>query len=123
MVEVAILAPPCLFYSEVTHLIHNVFYRLNCELCERNVYLYPLVEAGSVASDSATSLPVYHRMHNGHDTLYFTSLVDVLTTVARSKFVTIELIGDRPGDYAHNSAACLLQGKQPSQSNLCNGQK
>lgn len=87
-----------------------------------NVYLYPLIEAGTMASNSATSLPVYHRMHNGHNSVYFTALVDVLATVARSKFVTIELIGDKPGDYAHSNAACLFQGKQTNQSILCNTQ-
>lgn len=87
VLEVAILAPPGIFESERQALLERVFPKLNEEMKKRRVLLIPMINA----ADSPPG--VYLRQ------LRFSLACDIIPDVHRSRFVTIELIGDRAGDF------------------------
>eukprot|EP00796_Vickermania_ingenoplastis_P005298 gene5298-3801_t len=87
VLEIAILAPPGIFESEREALLEKVFPRLNEEMKSRRVLLLPMVNA----ADSPPG--VYLRQ------LRFSLSCDIVADVQRSRFASIELIGDRAGDY------------------------
>ncbi|ESL08495.1 hypothetical protein TRSC58_03802 [Trypanosoma rangeli SC58] len=106
LVEVAILAPPFLFESEVAVLARSVFPRLNEELLDRKVHLVPLFDPPDG--------PAGTYLKN----LRFVIAVDVLRNVEKSRFLTIELVGDRAGEYEQLPANEMVKRPQLLQS-LC----
>ncbi|RNF06504.1 hypothetical protein TraAM80_04008 [Trypanosoma rangeli] len=106
LMEVAILAPPLLFESEVELLVRSVFPRLNEELLDRKVHLLPLFDPPDG--------PAGTYLKN----LRFVIAVDVLRNVEKSRFLTIELVGDRAGEYEQLPANEMVKRPQLLQS-LC----
>lgn len=96
VIEVAILAPPGIFESERKALIDIVFPRLNAEMKSRRVLLLPMVNA------SESPPGVYLRQ------MRFSLACDLVSDISRSRFVTIELIGDRAGDYQQPSSKKMI---------------
>lgn len=97
LLEVAIVAPPCIFDSEIKHLVDEVFPRLNQELQCRKVQLLPLV-------NTSPESPGSHLRH-----LHFTVGCDIVADVKRSRLIVIELIGDRAGSYEQQPANVMFK--------------
>ncbi|ORC92236.1 uncharacterized protein TM35_000044500 [Trypanosoma theileri] len=97
LIEVAILAPPFLFESEIDQLVQLVFPRINQELINCKVQLLPLVDP----SDEPAG--VYLK------NLRFAIAVDILRNVEKSRLLTLELIGDRDGDYVQLPASEMVK--------------
>lgn len=96
VLEVVILAPPGIFESERMELLERVFPRLNEELSSRRILLMPIMNA-------AESPPgVYLRQ------LRFSLSCDLIADVLRSRLVSIELIGDRAGDFQQLPSNVLI---------------
>ncbi|KPA86213.1 hypothetical protein ABB37_00452 [Leptomonas pyrrhocoris] len=124
VLEVPILAPPFLFDTEIQLLCTNVFPRLNREFAPYRLVFYPVVVLGAnsdgVKSDGTdTALrtgrggqPALRTVGSYNRELHFLPVCDVTTAVARGRFAAIELVGDRPGDYAQISAAAMLELQQ-----------
>lgn len=87
VLEIVILSPPGIFESEHQGLLEKVFPRLNEELKSRRILLIPIINAAD--SPPGTYL---RRMR-------FSLSCDIVADVFRSRFIAVELIGDRPGDY------------------------
>ncbi|EAN77238.1 hypothetical protein, conserved [Trypanosoma brucei brucei TREU927] len=96
LLEVAILAPPFIFHSETELLLNRVFPLLNEEFVGSRVHLNPLF--------SPPEEPAGVCLKN----LRFAIQVDVLRDVEKSRFLTLELIGDREGDYRAMTANDML---------------
>jgi WD40 repeat protein len=123
VLEVPILAPPFLFDTEVELLCTNVFPRLNREFASHQVILFPVVVVGATGavgnasetggiraalwSSRGPSAP--RTIGSYRRELHFLPVCDVASAVARGRFAAIELIGDRPGDYAQMSAAAMVE--------------
>ncbi|RNF26263.1 uncharacterized protein Tco025E_01386 [Trypanosoma conorhini] len=104
LLEVAILAPPFLFESEVALLVQSVFPRLNEELLDRKVHLLPLLDPPDEPAGA------YLRQ------LRFAIAADVLRNVEKSRLLTIELVGDRAGEYEQLPANEIVKRPQLLQS-------
>lgn len=112
ILEVAILAPPGIFESERNALLLEVFPRLNDEMKKRRILLVPLMNA----ADSPPG--VYLRQ------LRFSLSCDLIQDVLRSRFVSIELIGDRVGDYQQLPSNLLVDAtirEDQTPTLTCNG--
>ncbi|RNC62132.1 hypothetical protein TcCL_ESM00148 [Trypanosoma cruzi] len=104
LIEVAILSPPFLFESELSLLIKKVFPRLNEELRSSKVHLLPLLDP----PDGPAGTYLKH--------LRFAIAADVLRNVEKSRMVTIELIGDRAGEYQQLPSNEIMKRPQLLQS-------
>ncbi|KAK7195733.1 Flagellar Member 5 [Novymonas esmeraldas] len=119
MLDVPILAPPLLFDTEIRLLCGDVFPRLNEEFAAHRIVLRPIVVgggAGAVKDDGAgVAAPLQRTAGSYTRALHFRPASDVTSVLERSRFAAIELVGDRPGDYAQLSAGAMLrlQGAQP----------
>ncbi|CBZ30792.1 conserved hypothetical protein [Leishmania mexicana MHOM/GT/2001/U1103] len=117
VLDVPILAPPLLFDNEVRLLCNEVFPRLNQEFASHRLILCPVVVGGGAgavkdddkASDSAVCLRPHRTAGAYNRALHFRPASDVTSIVERGRFVTIELVGDLPGDYAQLVASAMLR--------------
>ncbi|KPI90274.1 hypothetical protein ABL78_0656 [Leptomonas seymouri] len=123
VLEIPILAPPFLFDTEIELLCTNVFPRLNREFLPHQIILRPVVvldtSSGSAKSSvagtplgSGRKQPAPRTIGSYNRELHFLPVCDVTSAVARGRFAAIELIGDRPGDYAQVSASAMLELQQ-----------
>lgn len=106
VLEVIILAPPGIFESERKELFHQVFPQLNEEMKSRRILLMPLMNA----ADSPPG--VYLRQ------LRFSLSCDLISDILRSRFVSIELIGDRAGDYQQLPSNVLVDATMKGDQTL-----
>nr|CCC93160.1 unnamed protein product [Trypanosoma congolense IL3000] len=109
LLEVAILAPPFIFHSEIELLLNQVFPRLNKEFISSRIQLVPLFSHPEDAAGACLK------------SLRFVTQVDVLRDVEKSRFLTLELIGDREGDYRAMTAS-EMASRRHSLPRLQNGQ-
>ncbi|CBZ38144.1 hypothetical protein, conserved [Leishmania donovani] len=117
VLDVPILAPPLLFDNEVRLLCNEVFPRLNQEFASHRVILCPVVVGGGAGAvegdDKVSDSAVWRRPHRTagsyNRALHFRPVSDVTSIVERGRFVTIELVGDLPGDYAQLAASAMLR--------------
>ncbi|KAL7702237.1 hypothetical protein NQL31_007843 [Lotmaria passim] len=129
VLEVPILAPPFLFETEIELLCTDVFPRLNEEFAPHRLVLCPVVVVGAAPNPAkngaeANTASLHSPARSGRAQtvprtigsysreLHFLPVCDVTAAVARGRFAAIELIGDRPGDYAQVSAAAMLSLQQ-----------
>ncbi|AIO01852.1 hypothetical protein LPMP_342260 [Leishmania panamensis] len=124
VLDVPILAPPLLFDTEVRLLCDEVFPRLNQKFSSYRVILRPVVVSGGAgvvkgddeASDGVVRLRPHRTSESYNRALYFCPSCHVTSVVERGRFATIELVGDRPGDYVQLSASAMLRLQGVTQS-------
>ncbi|KAG5492659.1 hypothetical protein JKF63_01238 [Porcisia hertigi] len=122
VLDVAILAPPLLFETEVRILCNEIFPRINKEFASHRIALCPVVVSDSAEVRKGCGT-VGERLAGSHShrtagsysrALHFRSARDVLSIAERGRFMAIELVGDHPGDYAQLPASEMLQlGRVP----------
>ncbi|GET92755.1 hypothetical protein, conserved [Leishmania tarentolae] len=117
VLDVPILAPPLLFDNEVRLLCNEVFPRLNQEFASHRIILCPVVVGRSAepikdddkVSNGGSSLPPRCTAGSYNRALHFRPASDVISIVQRGRFLTIELVGDLPGDYTQLTASAMLR--------------
>ncbi|KAG5466821.1 hypothetical protein LSCM1_00998 [Leishmania martiniquensis] len=117
LLDVPILAPPLLFDTEIHLLRNEVFPRLNQEFASHRLFLCPVVVGGGAGaakdcdrnSDETEWQQARRTAGCYNRAVHFRPTSDVTSVVQRARFLAIELVGDRPGDYAQLPASDMLR--------------